>query len=349
MESPPVNAQDPGVWDHYMERALGLASDPRAPRGENPRVGCVILDARGEVAAEGWHEGAGTAHAEVMALRSAGERARGGTAVVTLEPCRHQGRTGPCTQALIDAGVSRVVFAQSDPSANAGGGARELQAAGMEVVGGVLESQAWEINREWTIATARGLPFVTAKCAISLDGRVAGPGGEPVQLTGVQANEFSHGLRARVQAVLVGTGTVRTDDPQLTVRHVPVPVSGQPLRVVVGRSPLPSQARILDSSAPTLQIHDHDPTSVLGQLYERGVRHVLVEGGPTVLRAFIEAGVVDELVWLIAGVWVGSGPRALPPGEPLGKVATVVDTATLGQDVLVRMSFSQDSVANAIA
>ncbi len=319
-----------------MDRAVTLAEDPRAPRGINPRVGCVIVDDEQRVVGEGWHAGAGSPHAEVVALREAGERSVGATAVVTLEPCRHHGRTGPCVEALIDARISRVVFAEEDPTSEAGGGAAELRAAGIEVIAGIGRERAHAINREWSIAAARGLPYVTAKCALSADGRVAGPGGSPVSLTGDEANRYSHGLRSIVQAIIVGTQTVVIDDPQLTIRHATVPMSGQPLRVVVGRRSLPAQARIFDSSAPTIQIRDHDPVVVLRELYSRGARHVLLEGGPTVLRAFLEAGVVDELAWLITGVWLGSGPRALPPGSRLDAAATVVETRALGEDVLVR-------------
>lgn len=323
-------------WDEYMDRALTLAVDPRAPRGANPRVGCVIVDGDGRIVGEGWHAGAGSAHAEVVALRDAGERAVGATAIVTLEPCRHHGRTGPCVRALLDAGIARVVYADADPTSEAGGGAEELRAAGVDVIGGVRAEQARSINREWRIASARGVPFVTAKCAISADGRVAGPGGVPVRLTGQVADRYSHGLRATVQAIVVGAQTVETDDPQLTIRHVDVPVSGQPLRVVVGRRSLSPQARIFDDAAASVQIREHDPLVVLRDLYQRGIRHVLLEGGPTLLRSFLEAGAVDELVWLVTGVWLGAGPRPLPSGMRLDVAATVVENRALGDDVLVR-------------
>lgn len=319
-----------------MDRALSLATDPRSPRGVNPRVGCVVLDATGQLVGEGWHEGAGTPHAEVVALSKAGPRAVGGTVIVTLEPCHHHGRTGPCTEALIDAGIARVVFGQSDPTTVAGGGADYLRSVGVEAIGGVLAARAEEVNREWSVAAARGLPFVTVKCAISLDGRVAGPGGVRVRLTGEEANRYAHELRSTVQAVIVGAQTVIDDDPELTVRHVPVPITGQPLRVVVGNRTLPSTARIFDAAAPHLQIRTHDPLVVLRDLDDRGVRHVLVEGGPTVMRAFLEAGLVDEIIWLIAGVWLGAGPRALPDGARLDRPVAIVQTLSLGEDVLVR-------------
>lgn len=335
-----MNSHEPSNaigWEPFMDRALDLAANPLAPRGENPRVGCVVVDEFGEIVGEGWHGGAGTAHAEVVALDHAGHRAQGATAVVTLEPCDHYGRTGPCVQALIDAGITRVVFAQADPTVDAGGGAKALSLAGIEVLAGVREDQARGINHEWTTAATRGWPFVTAKCAISLDGRVAGPHGQPVALTGPDANHFSHELRARVQAIVVGAQTVVNDDPSLTIRHAEVPVTGQPLRVVVGERDLPDGARIADAAAPFLQIRDHDPRAVLAELYSLGIRHVLLEGGPTLLRAFVEAGLVDELIWLVAGVWLGGGPRALPEGSRLDRHAAVVDTAALGEDVLMRM------------
>jgi diaminohydroxyphosphoribosylaminopyrimidine deaminase/5-amino-6-(5-phosphoribosylamino)uracil reductase len=320
-----------------MDRALSLAVDPQAPRGENPRVGCVIVDSQGNVVGEGWHAGAGSDHAEVVALRQAGERARQATAIVTLEPCRHHGRTGPCTQALIKAGVARVVFGQQDPTSQAGGGAAELQAAGIDIVSGIRAMEAQIINREWSIAVRRGYPFVTAKCAVSLDGRVAGPGGQRVHLTGQEANRFVHELRARCQAIVVGTQTVVSDDPQLNVRYALVPGGSQPLRVAVGQRALPAQARIFDSSGPSAQLSTHNPAEVLKDLHRRGVRHVLVEGGPTLTRAFVQAQLIDEFVWIICGVWIGSGPRALAEGLQLNHRLLVIDTVTLDQDVAIRL------------
>lgn len=320
-----------------MDRALELATDSHAPRGENPRVGCVIVNTAGRAVGEGFHRGAGTPHAEVDALASAGDLAQGGTAVVTLEPCRHTGRTGPCTQALIDAGIRRVVFAQPDPNALASGGADALRAAGVEVIEGVRRQQAETINHEWAIAVARGYPFVTAKIAVSLDGRVAGAGGRRVQLTGPQARRFAHELRSRCQAVITGTGTVIADDPVLTVRDAPVPVSGQPLRVIMGLADVPAAAAIVNDDAPSIHVRERDPASVLRQLYAQGVRHVLLEAGPNLLRSFWQAECIDEVEWLLAGVWLGAGPKVFPDGEPLVQWATIESTECLGQDVRVRV------------
>ena len=323
-------------WNAAMAEAITLAQDPAAPRGVNPRVGCVIVDSRGDVVGRGFHRGAGTDHAEVVALAEAGERAKGATAVVTLEPCNHTGRTGPCSEELLAAGISRVVFSQADPSADAAGGARRLSDAGVDVIAGVCAAETADINREWTVAVSRGYPFVTAKCAVSLDGRVAGENGRRIRLTGRDANVYAHALRARVGAIITGIGTVLGDDPELTVRNVPLLPAGPPTRVVMGQRDLPENARIRDASAPTLHLRFRDPHQALTELFDQGVRDVLLESGPTLLDAFVRERLVDEFVWLVAGVWIGSGPHALPGIGRLDNEVTVIETRSLGQDVLLR-------------
>lgn len=319
-----------------MGRAIELAQSPDAPRSANPRVGCVILDAAGAVAGEGYHRGAGTPHAEVVALQAAGDRARAGTAVVTLEPCRHLGRTGPCTTALIEAGIVRVVFAQQDRTNHAGGGGQVLRDAGVEVLGGVLVEQAEPMNRAWTHWALTGRPLVTAKCAMSLDGRIAGPAGNPIAITGEAAHAWMHGFRCEVDAICVGTGTVLSDDPRLTARDGDGRLlPGQPLRVVIGERSLPADARILESDASTLVMRTRDLGQVLDELGSRAVQHVLVEGGPTLCAGFLEAGLVDEVLWWIAPRLLGSGPVSL------GRLRTTIDvdvTAVdrIGEDVLLR-------------
>lgn len=300
-------------WDEPMLRALELATGPQTRRGANPRVGCVIVDEAGESIAEGRHRGAGTPHAEVEALVGAGERARGATAIVTLEPCRHVGRTGPCVDALLAAGISRVVFAQADPTTQAGGGADVLRRHGVEVIGGVRADAAWEVNRGWTSLHTRGRPFVTVKSAMSLDGRVAGPDGGPTPITGAAARAAAHERRAECDAIVVGTGTVLIDDPQLTVRD-PAGVSAghQPLRVVVGRRELPGTARVLDDAAETLVLRTRDLHEVMRTLADRGVQEVLVEGGPELEGAVLEAGLADAVLWFLAPIAVGRGPVSLP-------------------------------------
>lgn len=323
-------------WNAAMAEAITLAQDPAAPRGVNPRVGCVIVDSRGDVVGRGFHRGAGTDHAEVVALAEAGERAKGATAVVTLEPCNHTGRTGPCSEELLAAGISRVVYSQADPSADAAGGARRLSDAGVDVIAGVCAAETADINREWTVAVSRGYPFVTAKCAVSLDGRVAGENGRRIRLTGRDANVYAHALRARVGAIITGIGTVLGDDPELTVRNVPLLPAGPPTRVVMGERDIPENARIRDASAPTLHLRHRNPRQALTELFDQGVRDVLLESGPTLLDAFIRKGLVDEFVWLVAGVWIGSGPHALPGIGRLDNEVTVIETRSLGQDVLLR-------------
>jgi diaminohydroxyphosphoribosylaminopyrimidine deaminase / 5-amino-6-(5-phosphoribosylamino)uracil reductase len=326
-------------WEAAMREALALAQSPDAPYGENPRVGCVLVDAEGEVVGRGFHRGAGTPHAEVDAIRDAGGRAAGATAVVTLEPCRHVGRTGPCTEALLAAGVRQVVFAQADPSDDAGGGADVLRAAGLEVSGGLLAAQAEQVNEAWTFAVRHGRPMVTWKAAVSMDGRVAGADGGPTRITGEAARAQVHELRAQVGAVIVGTGTVLVDDPELTVRIPGRDATRQPLRVVMGRRQVPAGARVRDSAARTLLVAERDPAAVLGDLYSRGVRHALLEGGPTLASAFLSAGLVDRVDWYVAPLLLGAGPVALPPSTVPGRArATGVDVeevSVVGEDVRI--------------
>ena len=245
-----------------MRRALALAATPGVPTGPNPRVGCVLLDADGRtVAAEGWHRGAGSPHAEVDALTAGRRRRRAGrTAVVTLEPCNHVGRTGPCSQALVDAGVRRVVYAQRDPNPVAAGGAATLRAAGVEVEGGLLEDEARAVNREWTFAMDHGRPFVTWKFATTLDGRSAAADGTSRWVSSRAARVDTHRLRALCDTILVGTNTIDVDDPLLTVRDDDDrPLARQPLRAVMGLRDLPADRRVFDDSAPTVHLRTQRP------------------------------------------------------------------------------------------
>lgn len=327
----------------HMRVAADLATDPAAPRGINPRVGCVILNARNEVVGRGLHLGSGTAHAEVVALREAGALAEGGTAIVTLEPCNHTGRTGPCTEALLAAGISRVVIAESDPTA-AGGGAQRLRDAGVEVVEGIAIDEIAPINREWRQAVQMHRPFVRLKMAMSLDGRVAGALGEPHALTGAQANAYVHQLRANAQAVIVGTGTALKDDPALTVRHVQVGAGGPPLRVVMGARTVPPHAQLRNAEAPFHQFFSENPAQVLESLYADGVREVLLEGGPTLAGEFLTSGLVDEVIWLIAPVFLGAGPMALAENAPAAGLQ-VQQVDRLGNDVRVIATVRSDQSA----
>lgn len=297
-----------------MRRALELAATPGVPLGPNPRVGCVLLAPDGEVVAEGYHRGAGTPHAEADALARAGDRALGATAVVTLEPCNHTGRTGPCAQALIRAGVARVVYAQADTNPVATGGGRSLRAAGVDVEGGLLVGEARALNREWTFAVEHGRPFVTWKFATTLDGRSAAADGTSRWVSSPAARRDTHRLRALCDAILVGTGTVLVDDPQLTVRDAedrPLPRGRQLLRAVMGLREIPAGARVLDEAADTVVLPTRDPHEALATLFARDRQHVLLEGGPTLAAAFLTAGLVDEVVTYVAPMLLGAGRNAV--------------------------------------
>lgn len=295
-----------------MRRALELAATPGVPTGPNPRVGCVLLDDDGRTVAEGFHRGAGSAHAEVDALTVAGERARGTTAVVTLEPCNHTGRTGPCAQALIAAGVRRVVHAQRDPNPVAAGGAETLREAGIEVVDGLLADDAHALNRVWTFAVETGRPFVTWKFATTLDGRSAAADGTSRWVSGTAARRDTHRLRALADTMLVGTNTVEVDDPQLTVRDAhDRPLPHQPLRAVMGLRDLAPDRRVLDDQAETVLLRTRDPHEALQALRERDRQHVFLEGGPTLAAAFLRKGLVDEVVVYVAPFLLGAGQQAV--------------------------------------
>lgn len=327
-----------------MRRALELAA--RGPAGDpNPRVGAVIVDRGGVVVGEGFHEGAGTPHAEVMALRQAGAAARAGTAVVTLEPCAHTGRTPACARALIAAGVARVVFAQSDPNPAARGGQGLLDAAGIRTTAGILARESTALNEAWTFSITAGRPKVTWKFAATLDGRCAAADGSSRWVTGAAARADVHRLRARCDAILVGTGTVLADDPVLTVRGPDGSTTGrQPLRVVMGLRPIPETARVRDGAAATLQLVTRDPAEALKVLAEREIHHVWLEGGPTVAAAFLGAGLVDEVIAYLAPALLGAGAAAV--GD-LGIQTidqalrlTPLQVTTIGPDIRIRASIA---------
>ena len=295
-----------------MRRALQLAATPGVPLGPNPRVGCVVLSPDGTPVAEGFHRGAGTAHAEVAALEQAGDAARGSTVVVTLEPCNHTGRTGPCSQALIAAGVARVVFAQPDANPVAVGGAARLRDAGVDVVGGEMIAEAQALNRAWTFAIIRQRPFVTWKFATTLDGRSAASDGTSRWVSSPAARRDTHRLRAQCDTMLVGTRTVEVDDPELTARdELDEPLADQPLRAVMGLRDLPQGRRVFNDRAQTVQLRTHDPGEALALLRQLDRQHVFLEGGPTLARAFLQAGLVDEVIAYVAPMLLGAGTSAV--------------------------------------
>lgn len=312
-----------------MARALELARTPGVPLGPNPRVGCVLLDAAGDVVAEGYHRGAGSPHAEADALARAGEQARGTTAVVTLEPCNHTGRTGPCSQALIAAGVARVVYAQSDTNPVADGGHETLEAAGVDVEHGLMAAEAHDVNRVWTFAMRHRRPYVTWKLAATLDGRSAAADGTSRWISSAAARLDTHRLRGLADVVLAGTGTVLVDDPELTVRDADGrPLPHQPLRAVMGLRDVPADRRVLNDRAETVHLRTHDPAEALAELFARDRQHVFLEGGPTLGAAFLKAGLVDQVIAYVAPMMLGSGTAAV---ADLG-VTTIADAVRFEVD-----------------
>jgi len=306
----------------HLERALELAERGRGTTHPNPLVGAVLVR-DGEIVGEGWHERAGGPHAEIVALRAAGERARGATLYVTLEPCSHHGRTPPCADAVIEAGVARVVAGSTDPTPGRVGLDR-LRAAGVEVelADGELAVHARVQNEAWRTWAAEGRPFVTYKVAASLDGRVTVPGSRWV--SGEESRRLVHELRAAADAVAVGMGTVRADDPQLTARGAAA--AKQPRRLAFGGGPLPPGS--------TLELRSGPLEEELRRLAEEGVQSLLLEGGPTLAGAFLAADLVDKLLVFVAPVVSGSGPRLLPD---LGEAVALKRLACrpVGDDVLL--------------
>jgi len=335
MTTPEQHAQ----LEKLMLHGLSLAS--RGPiTGGNPQVGCVLVDAAGDIVAEGWHHGAGTAHAEVDALTKLGGNAAGLTAVVTLEPCNHQGRTGPCAEALIAAGVTRVAYAVSDPGKNSGGGSERLRDAGVEVIAGIAQAEAEEFLHSWLTATRLQRPHVTVKWASTLDGRAAAADGTSQWITGTAARQHVHEQRARADAIVVGTGTVLADDPSLTARGDGGELlEWQPQPVVLGRREIPAEAQLHHHPKELRQFDGSDLNAALSELFEAGIRRVFVEGGPTIASAFIAAGLADELLIYLAPKLLG-GPKVALSELGVSTMAealelSITELRPLGNDVLI--------------
>lgn len=326
------------VVESAMRRALSLAS--RGPAsGPNPRVGCVILSRAGEIIAEGWHRGAGTPHAEVDALSKLDD-ARGTTAVVTLEPCNHTGLTGPCSEVLIAAGVDRVVYAVADPGDRSRGGGDRLREAGIAVDGGVLADEAASALRVWLTAMRLGRPFVTLKWASTLDGRAAAADGTSQWITGAASRQRVHEQRAASDAILVGTGTVLADDPALTARGEAGELTAhQPIPVVIGERAIPDGAKILDHPQRVVATGSRDLVAALATLFDRGIRSVLVEGGPALASAFVAQNLVDEYLIYLAPSLLGGDRLAIGDigVDTLGetKRLRIDGVETLGDDLLI--------------
>jgi diaminohydroxyphosphoribosylaminopyrimidine deaminase/5-amino-6-(5-phosphoribosylamino)uracil reductase len=323
-----------------MHRALELATNGTL-KDVNPQVGCVILSSDGKILSEGWHRGAGTPHAEIDALSKLGvDAARGSTAVVTLEPCNHTGRTGPCTEALIDAGVTHVVYAVADPSTH--GGTTQLREAGIDVTAGVLAQEVEQFIMEWLTVTRLGRLIVTVKWASSIDGRAAAHDGSSRWITGSEARADVHRRRAASDAIIVGSGTVRADNPALTARHPDGTLMDlQPVPVVIGHTKIPEDALIWSHPQKLLTYSGDNLEGILVDLHNRGFRTALVEGGPTLASAFIRASLADEYLVYFAPTVVGGSGLAL--GD-LGVTTineairlTITALHRLGEDILVTL------------
>ena len=348
-----------------MARALELAARGLFTATPNPRVGCVLVR-NGETVAEGWHERAGEPHAELHALRQAGAQARGATAYVTLEPCAHHGRTPPCADALVEAGVARVVAAMEDPNPRvSGAGLARLRAAGLDVACGLLAGEAEELNVGFVSRMRRGRPWVRVKSAASLDGRTALANGSSQWITGLDARRDGHRWRARSCAVLAGIGTLLHDDPRLTVRHVET--ARQPLRIVVDRNlDLPATARVLEGGnvlvftalarpdrtrqlrargAEVVEMGDAhgkvDLGAAMRELARREINEILVESGNRLNGALLRARVVDELLLYFAPQLLGDRARGM---FDLGELTAleqrveldVREMRTIGPDLYLR-------------
>lgn len=296
-------------------QAMGRATELAllGPRGINPQVGAVVLSPTGESLAEGWHRGAGNPHAEIEALsRLSPEDARGATIVVTLEPCNHTGRTGPCAVALLEAGISRVVYAVADPAEPSSGGAERLRSHGVDVEAGVRADEVTEMLDSWLTVVRLGRPFVTVKWAQSLDGRAAADDGTSKWITGPDARADVHRRRASADAIVVGTGTVLADDPALTARLADGELAeSQPLPVVIGNRAVPPDAALRRHPRGVLEAGTQDLHQVLDDLRERGVQSVFVEGGPTLASAFVRSGLADRVLTYIAPVLLGGEKTAI--------------------------------------
>jgi diaminohydroxyphosphoribosylaminopyrimidine deaminase/5-amino-6-(5-phosphoribosylamino)uracil reductase len=311
-----------------MRLAMAQAELALGATSPNPPVGAVILDPDGVVVGVGHTQPAGGAHAEVMALRAAGDRARGGTAVVTLEPCNHTGRTPPCVDALLVAGVRVVAYAVPDPGAREGGGGARLAERGVRTIAGLLAADAsGGAIRWWLQAQQRCRPFVLWKFASTLDGRVAAADGSSRWISSVQSRADVQVLRGQLDAIMVGVGTVIADNPALTARDRAGQLTGrQPLRVVLDRSGrIPPDSQVLDGAATTMVVNEPTPAAVLSALWDRGIRSVLLEGGPTVAGAFLQAGCIDEVVAYLAPKLLGAGPLSLADTG----ITTILDAVEL--------------------
>ncbi|WP_051298487.1 bifunctional diaminohydroxyphosphoribosylaminopyrimidine deaminase/5-amino-6-(5-phosphoribosylamino)uracil reductase RibD [Arthrobacter castelli] len=305
------------AWSVAEREAMGSALQlaVQGVRGANPLVGAVILDPSGRTIGEGHHRGAGTLHAETDAIAEArrrGEEPAGATMVVSLEPCNHIGRTGACTEAIIEAGIKQLIYAVHDTSHTAAGGAERLRAADVQVRTGLMEAEATALNNRWFDAVTAGRPFTTLHLAQTLDSQLAAADGTSQWISGPESRRDSHQLRRRIDAILVGTGTVLADNPRLTARTADdEPAAEQPLRVAMGQRPVPETAAMRGSDGRFVQLETHDPRDAGGQLHVAGIRHLMIEGGAKIAAAFLKERLVDELIIYLAPSLLGRGIATL--------------------------------------
>ncbi len=320
----------------FMQRAIALSENGCGRTAPNPIVGAVIVATDGSVIAEGFHNrNQSPDHAEVVALKIAGDKSRGATMYVTLEPCNHTGTTGPCTQAIIEAGIKSVVYAVSDPNPAAAGGASALIAAGIEVVAGVGQEEAAYSNRAWLTKIIKGRPFITWKVAATLDGKVAAMDGTSQWITNEESRADVQKVRRSVDAIMVGTQTVIADNPHLVPRDGSV--ENNPLRIVCGTQELPKDADVFDSAAPTKVIASKDLEVIAAELLATGVNHILLESGPTLATAMLKAEMLDELMFYQGASLLGAGKSFVADLGVLTIEKAVsmqrISTETFGDDI----------------
>jgi diaminohydroxyphosphoribosylaminopyrimidine deaminase/5-amino-6-(5-phosphoribosylamino)uracil reductase len=291
-----------------MQRAIALSEKGLGKCAPNPIVGAVIIDANGKIVGEGFH-GRMTSkdHAEVVAIKGAGDLAKGATMVVTLEPCNHTGSTGPCTQAIIDAGISTVVFAVKDPNAVAAGGADALRAVGIKVVDGVLTKEASYVNRAWLTKLKKSRPYFVWKVATTLDAKIAASDGTSKWISNEVSRNDVQRLRRESDAILVGTNTVILDNPHLIPRGEFSGYSHNPIRVIFGESELPIDSKVFDNAAETVHVKSRDLNELVSKLNKLNVNQVFVEAGSILASEMVAAGLMDELVIYQAPALLGSG------------------------------------------
>ncbi len=291
-----------------MQRAIALSEKGLGKTSPNPIVGAVIIDGAGNVIGEGFHDRMNNPdHAEVVAIAKATQSVKGATIVVTLEPCNHSGSTAPCTQAIIDAGISTVVFAVNDPNPVASGGAGVLRAAGIKVISGVLEEEAAYANRAWLMKIKKNRPFFTWKVATTLDAKIAAVDGTSKWITNESSRADVQLLRRQSDAILVGTNTVIADDPHLIPRGEFAGYAHNPIRIICGEQELPEDAQVFDAAAQTIVVKSKDLDLLVEKLNELKINHVFVEAGPTLASAMVDHCLMDELVIYQAPSLLGSG------------------------------------------